>query len=75
MSAGLAPVLVEQLVGALAGLRGSGVGIVLVEQSPHFVSEVVDRVYLLDHGRVVGSGRLDDLGGAQRLADLYLGVG
>jgi branched-chain amino acid transport system ATP-binding protein len=74
MSAGLAPVLVEQLVDGLVQLRGRGTGILLVEQSPHLIADVVDRVYLLEQGQVVGSGRLDELGGADRLAELYLGV-
>jgi branched-chain amino acid transport system ATP-binding protein len=74
MSAGLAPVLVEQLVDGLVQLRGRGTGVLLVEQSPHVVAGIVDRVYLLEHGSVVGAGSLDELGGADRLADLYLGV-
>ena len=74
MSAGLAPVLVEQLAGALEKLRGRGVGILLVEQSPHFIADIVNRVYLLEHGRIVGEGTLDELGGADRIGELYLGV-
>jgi branched-chain amino acid transport system ATP-binding protein len=74
MSAGLAPVLVEQLVDGLHQLRGRGIGILLVEQSPHFIADIVDRVYLLEQGRIVGEGTLDELGGADRLAELYLGV-
>ena len=74
MSAGLAPVMVDQLVDGLARLRGSGTAVLLVEQSPHFVAELVDRVYLLEQGGVVGSGTLAALGGAARLADMYLGV-
>lgn len=74
MSAGLAPVVVDQLVDGLVQLRGRDTAILLVEQSPHFITGVVDRVYLLEQGRVVGSGTLDELGGADRLAELYLGV-
>jgi branched-chain amino acid transport system ATP-binding protein len=74
MSAGLAPVLIEQLVDGLQQLRGSGLGVVLVEQSPHFIEDIVDRVYLLEQGRLVSSGTLVELGGADRLAELYLGV-
>ena len=74
MSAGLAPILVEQLVHGLLQLRGRDTGILLVEQSPHFIADAVDRVYLLEQGRLVGSGTLDDLGGADRLAEMYHGV-
>ena len=74
MSAGLAPVIVEQLAVALEKLRGRGVGILLVEQSPHFIADIVNRVYLLEHGHIVGEGTLDELGGADRIGELYLGV-
>lgn len=74
MSAGLAPVLVQHLVDALVQLRSRNLGVLLVEQSPHFIADAVDRVYLLEQGRIVGSGRLEELGGADRLAELYLGV-
>jgi branched-chain amino acid transport system ATP-binding protein len=74
MSAGLAPVIVHQLVDGLVTLRADGVAVILVEQSPHFIAAAVDRVYLLEQGRVVGAGAMADLGGPDRLADLYLGV-
>ncbi len=74
MSAGLAPVLVEQLVDGLTRLKERGVALLIVEQSPHLVAHVVDRVYLLEQGVVVGAGSLAELGGPDRLAELYLGV-
>jgi branched-chain amino acid transport system ATP-binding protein len=74
LSAGLAPVVIDQLVDGLVRLRSRGVGILLVEQSPHLVAGTVERVYLLEQGRVVREGTLDALGGAEGLAALYLGV-
>jgi branched-chain amino acid transport system ATP-binding protein len=74
MSAGLAPVLVEQLVDGLAHLRERDTAVLLIEQSPHLIADAVDRVYLLDQGRIAGAGSLTELGGADRLAELYLGV-
>jgi branched-chain amino acid transport system ATP-binding protein len=74
MSAGLAPVLVQQLVEGLVQLRSCDTAALLVEQSPHFIADFVDRVYLLEHGAIVDSGSLAALGGADRIADLYLGV-
>jgi branched-chain amino acid transport system ATP-binding protein len=74
LSAGLAPVVVHQLVDGLMRLRTKGMAILLVEQSPHFIADAVDRVYLLDQGRIVGQGTLEDVGGAEGLAELYLGV-
>jgi branched-chain amino acid transport system ATP-binding protein len=75
MSAGLAPVLTERLVAGLAEIRDRGVAVVIVEQAPQQVAAVIDRAYLIEQGRVVGEGTLDDLGGAAAIAELYLGVG
>ncbi|MGI8722643.1 MAG: ABC transporter ATP-binding protein [Geodermatophilaceae bacterium] len=74
MSAGLAPVMVERLVDGLAAIREQGVTVVLVEQAPHMVAAIVDRAYLLVQGRIVGNGTLDELGGNDALARVYLGV-
>jgi branched-chain amino acid transport system ATP-binding protein len=74
LSAGLAPVIVEQLVAGLERLKNTGLGVLLVEQSPNFIAGAVDRVYLLEQGRVIADGTLESLGGAQALAALYLGV-
>jgi branched-chain amino acid transport system ATP-binding protein len=74
LSAGLAPVIAEQLVAGLVRLRSKGLSVLLVEQSPNFIADAVDRVYLLEQGRVIADGTLDRLGGAQALAELYLGV-
>ena len=74
MSAGLAPVMTDRLVDGLREIRARGVALLLVEQAPHFVADVMDRAYLLERGSVVGSGTLGELGGAGRIADLYLGI-
>jgi branched-chain amino acid transport system ATP-binding protein len=74
LSAGLAPVVVEELIAGLTRLRVSGMGILLVEQSPQFIVDAVDRVYLLEQGRVVDEGTFEALGGPGALAERYLGV-
>lgn len=74
MSAGLAPILVHQLMEGLVQLRARGVAVLLVEQSPHFIADAVDRVYLIEQGRIIDSGSLAELGGAERLAETYLGL-
>jgi len=75
MSAGLAPVVTQEL---LAGLRRineeMGIGMLLVEQSPHVVDIIGDRLYLLEQGSVVASGTFESVGGADAIAELYLGV-
>ena len=74
MSAGLAPVITQRLVDGLGRIRERGVAVVLVEQAPQLVASVIDRAYLMEKGRIVAAGTLDELGGAAAIAELYLGV-
>jgi ABC-type branched-subunit amino acid transport system ATPase component len=74
MSAGLAPVITHRLVEGLSHVRELGVAILLVEQAPHLVADVIDRAYLMEKGQIVAAGTLDELGGAAAIAELYLGV-
>src|SRR5204863_3272020 len=49
MSAGLAPVTARELIESLATIhRELGIAMLLVEQSPHLIADVVDRVYVLE---------------------------
>ena len=72
MSAGLAPVTARLLVESLRQIHQRGVAMLLVEQSPHLVADLVDRVYVLDHGGVGAQGTIDDIGGVDGLAERYL---
>jgi len=74
MSAGLAPLIVERLAETLMRIRDRGVAVLLVEQAPQLVEHVIDRAYLVEQGRIVGQGSLQELGGADAIAELYLGV-
>ena len=72
LSAGLAPVTARELVESLAVIHREGVAMVLVEQSPHLIADVVDRVIVLEHGGIGAEGTIDDVGGTAGLADRYL---
>jgi branched-chain amino acid transport system ATP-binding protein len=72
LSAGLAPVTARELVESLAAIHREGVAMILVEQSPKLIADVVDRVIVLEHGGVGAVGSIDDVGGVDGLADRYL---
>jgi branched-chain amino acid transport system ATP-binding protein len=63
-SEGLAPLVVEMLREQLLRLKAIGLTIVLAEQNVRFVSELGDRVYILEKGMVRYDGTM-----AQFLAD------
>lgn len=74
MSAGLAPSTAEALVQRLEDIRAQGISLLLVEQNPYLIADIVEQVMLLEGGRVVGHGRLDDFGGPRAIGRAYLGV-
>jgi|SRR5450759_974642 len=71
---GLFPAIVEQLVHIFAGLREEGETILLVEQNLEFAQRVGDRFFILDEGRIVHGGRMDDLELQPELLRRYIGV-
>jgi branched-chain amino acid transport system ATP-binding protein len=75
MSAGLAPVMVQTLAEGLRAVHERGISILLLEQAPHVVADLADRVYVLDRGAVTAAGTVADIGGADHLASVYLAAG
>ena len=63
LSLGLAPVIVEQLLDVVDGLRQRGVSIVIVEQHVDMALAFADRAYFLERGQVRFEGPASDLHG------------
>jgi branched-chain amino acid transport system ATP-binding protein len=74
-SLGLAPIMCTELFGALARIRSTGVGILLVEQNARQSLKVADRGYLIESGRIVGSGTGAALKEDPAVQRAYLGTG
>ena len=75
-SAGLAPVVVQQVFGLVERIRASGLTVLIVEQNVRQVLRVVDRAYLLEagtHPRVSGTAA-ELLESDMIIAEPYLGV-
>lgn len=73
-SIGLAPMLVSQVLNTMRTLAGRGLSILLVEQNVRAAIEVVDRLVLLERGRVVLEGPAAQMGNDPRIAQAYLGA-
>jgi len=73
-SAGLAPVIVQQVFGLVERLRASGLTVLIVEQNVRQVLHVVDRAYLLEAGTVRSSGTADELLRSDTINQAYLGI-
>ncbi len=72
-SAGLAPLVVQELFGTLREVAATGVTMVLVEQNVTFGLQLAHTAHILQTGRIVHSGAVADLD--QQSVASYLGVG
>jgi branched-chain amino acid transport system ATP-binding protein len=71
-SAGLAPIIVSEVLGVISDLRAEGIGILLVEQLVDASLEVADHVTVISRGRMAWSGPRAAVGGRQDILDAYL---
>jgi branched-chain amino acid transport system ATP-binding protein len=73
-SAGLAPVVVQQVFELVKRIRGRGLTVLIVEQNVQQVLRVVDRAYLLEAGTIRASGSAADMMTNDTIKQAYLGV-
>jgi len=73
-SEGLAPLVVETLRQQLARLKASGLTIVLAEQNVRFVSELGDRVYILEKGMMRYEGSMAEFLRDDEVRRTYLAI-
>ncbi len=74
-SQGLAPLVVEAVMGTIRQLKRERVSMLLVEQNAEMALKLADRVYVIDHGTIVFEGTPDGLRRNQQVTATYLGVG
>jgi branched-chain amino acid transport system ATP-binding protein len=74
-SLGLAPNLVDEVLGVIRQIRDDGVTVVMVEQNAFAALELCDRAYVLEQGRVAMTGTGAQLLGNPRVKSAYLGIG
>src|SRR6202795_896572 len=73
-SAGLAPVVVQQVFELVRRIRSMGLTVLIVEQNVQQVLRVVDGAYLLEAGTIRASGRSDEMLENDTIRQAYLGV-
>ncbi|MBY0138023.1 ABC transporter ATP-binding protein [Paracoccus yeei] len=71
---GLAPIIVEEIVAQVRLIRAEGVPILLVEQNLAVCSQLADRHYILELGRIVHEASAQEFRNAPEVIDRYLGV-
>ena len=74
LSLGLAPIVVEQLLGVVEQLKREGLTIVIVEQSLNVALSIADRAVFLEKGRVRFEGPAQELAAREDLVQaVFLG--
>lgn len=71
-SAGLAPVIVEELFGTLSSADRGDMGVLLVEQLLNQTLEVCSRAYVLDTGSIVLEGPSETLAHEDHVQQIYM---
>jgi branched-chain amino acid transport system ATP-binding protein len=72
-SLGLAPLIVQQVFRIISDIRDRGTTVLLVEQNAHMALSVADRGYVLETGKLLVSGKPDDLWNDPQVRAAYLG--
>jgi lipopolysaccharide export system ATP-binding protein len=70
---GVDPVTVEDLQEEIRRLVASGVSILVTDHNVERTLEVVDRAYIIDHGKVIGAGSPAEIVRNQTVRKVYLG--
>ena len=72
-SAGLSPMMQDEVFDRIGEINASGVSVLIVEQNAHKALRVCDRGYVLDQGRDAYTGTGAELLVDPKVIELYLG--
>ena len=70
---GVDPIAVEDLQNEIRRLIASGVSILITDHNVERTLEVVNKAYIIDHGRVIGAGSPAEIVRNETVKKLYLG--
>jgi ABC-type branched-subunit amino acid transport system ATPase component len=73
-SAGLSPVMQDEVFIRVKSINEAGVTVIIVEQNARRCLQIVDRGYVLDQGRNAYTGTGGDLANDPKVIELYLGT-
>ena len=72
-AAGMNPAESEALLQFIRHLKNIGYTVLLIEHDMNVVMNVSDRIYVLDHGKLIAEGLPEEIASNQAVIDAYLG--
>ncbi len=72
-SLGLAPIVIDHLAENIAEINGRGVSVLLVEQNAGLVQRVAQRCYVIEVGRIVLEGNINEMMSNDSVRRAFLG--
>jgi branched-chain amino acid transport system ATP-binding protein len=69
---GLAPILVHEIFDIIDDINKAGTTILLVEQNANRALHVSNKGYVLETGKIIASGKSDDLLNDEKVKEAYL---
>jgi len=73
-SLGLAPMVRRDVFRTIKEINETGISVLIVEQNVVQISEMVDRTYLMEDGRIVFEGSKDDALKDKHVKEVFLGI-
>lgn len=70
---GLSPKLRLELSRSIAQIKASGIPLILIDQDVNFLTELIDRLYLFDHGRISRSLEKEEIPSHDQLMAMLFG--
>ena len=71
--AGIDPIAIEDLQGIVTSLKERGIGVLITDHNVERTLEVVEKAYIIDHGRVIAAGTPGDIVRNELVRKSYLG--
>ena len=70
---GLSPIFVNEIFDIIKEVSAAGTTVLLVEQNAKKALDIADRAYVLETGKIVLSGKADELKNDDAVKKAYLG--
>jgi branched-chain amino acid transport system ATP-binding protein len=74
IAGGLTDAECGELIATIRAIHASGVSIIWIEHVLHALNSVVERLLVLDFGKVIGVGAPDEIMASRQVREIYLGI-